>query len=778
MHQIGVGVLGPVFRTYDPGSDRLVAVKAFHLDLTPESAERLAEALRRLVDAGLSHRAIVTPLAAGLEAGIPYLAQEYVAAESLDVAMRHYAPALPERALNFVGQLASAVDAAHEREVLHGGLHLRDVFVTPEKVRATGFGVARALEEIGLRAPVRRPYSAPELVAGRGWGAEADRFAVAAVAYELLTGKRAAGSGEQVIERLDAVDVGDDGDHAALSETFVGALADDQASRPSTAAEFVIALGRAVGVAVDDPPPGLDETDAHAAADSAHITDLIEPTLASGGADVAEEEEERAPADELTIDLAALDRTLERLEPLPDSAVDGTPETPTTPLTALDSLAPDAPAGRPAGDAVDAAALVDDDRSANDAKDTGTTVAARSVAQTDRDLLADDEVREPRLPLSVGRDDDTVTFGADSSGLAAEPDDPEMAGRSVMEAPAMAISRTASLGVAAGLSDDDDALDQPAVLTGDRSPHWLAPIDAQDEFDPLDSLAPLTLDDPPPSRTSVRAMVPFALAAGVGVLVAYVAAIGFGLEIPFGGRGAPPPADETVGGSEPAIGERDRSEAADSTAVDSRPPPITLAQPAETNVRPERMRQETPPQVELASPAAATRRDPPPAAQVPARAVETLARGWLLVRTMPPGASVLVDGVDRGQTPMSLRDVDYGTHRVDISAFGYEQQVREVTLSAATTVAAISVELSPSVEPPPAAQRRGSVFVDSRPAGARVLVNDAAVGLTPVLVPDLVPGTHHLRIERDGYQPWAMTVDVPPADRVHVAASLDPTGRR
>ena len=93
MHQIGVGVLGPVFRTYDPEKDRLFAVKAFHVDFTPEQAHTLVDILERLVDAGLSNGGIVPPVATGLEDGVPFLAQEYVAAESLDVAMRHYAPA-------------------------------------------------------------------------------------------------------------------------------------------------------------------------------------------------------------------------------------------------------------------------------------------------------------------------------------------------------------------------------------------------------------------------------------------------------------------------------------------------------------------------------------------------------------------------------------------------------------------------------------------------------------------------------------------------------------
>ena len=53
MHQIGVGVLGPVFRTYLPDDDRLVALKAFQLDITPELAGTLAAALNGIVQAGV-----------------------------------------------------------------------------------------------------------------------------------------------------------------------------------------------------------------------------------------------------------------------------------------------------------------------------------------------------------------------------------------------------------------------------------------------------------------------------------------------------------------------------------------------------------------------------------------------------------------------------------------------------------------------------------------------------------------------------------------------------
>ncbi len=198
LHQIGVGALGPVFRTYEPERDRLVAVKAFRLDITPEQAQALADELTRSAEAGLFHPSIVEPIAAGVEGTVAYCAEEYVAAESLDVAMRHYAPAPIATVLPFITQLAGAIDFARAAGVGHGALHPRDIFVTPEEARATGFGVVEALERVGLRAPVRRPYSPPERIAGTPWNATADVFSLAAITFELLTGRRPAGLGKEI----------------------------------------------------------------------------------------------------------------------------------------------------------------------------------------------------------------------------------------------------------------------------------------------------------------------------------------------------------------------------------------------------------------------------------------------------------------------------------------------------------------------------------------------------------------------------------------------------
>lgn len=236
LHQIGSGVLGPVFRTYDPQSDRLVAVKAFRLDLLPEDVARLADGLRRLV--GTSGH-----LAAGLEGTTAYLAMDYLAAETLDVALRHLAPAPLESALPILRGIADAIDRAWSAgpSCGHGALHPRDVFVTPGtgELGVTGFGVAPALDAIGARPPVRRPYTAPERAAGEAWDIRADVFSLGAIAHELLTGRRPVGPGEQdgTLPASMAPEV-----RVQIRRVLSKALAEVPAQRFGTAKELVDAL--------------------------------------------------------------------------------------------------------------------------------------------------------------------------------------------------------------------------------------------------------------------------------------------------------------------------------------------------------------------------------------------------------------------------------------------------------------------------------------------------------------------------------------------------------
>ena len=244
LHPIGSGVLGPVFRAFDARQDRLVAVKTFKLDLLPEQVARLTDALRAMVNAPVAHPAVVPAIDAGLEGSTPYVVLTIALGETLDVTLRQLAPASPDAALPILSAVASAIDAVWDQGGSHGALHPRDVFVSTDgrDVRVTGFGIVRALEEVGAQAPVRRPYASPERAANRPWDRRADVYALGAIAHELLTGRKPAGGGEQDGTFSPAVTPAA---RVAVRRVLGAALADSPDARFTTLGAFVAALEEA-----------------------------------------------------------------------------------------------------------------------------------------------------------------------------------------------------------------------------------------------------------------------------------------------------------------------------------------------------------------------------------------------------------------------------------------------------------------------------------------------------------------------------------------------------
>ena len=259
LHQIGSGVLGPVFRAFDREADRLIAIKVFQLDVTPEVVARVASGLRALAARRSPHASIVWPTAAGLEGARAFVALPLVSGESLDARLRHATPHPLDETLRLLGPVAAALDAAAAAGLRHGSLHPRDLIVDADRahVHITGFGIGAALEAAGATAPIRRAYAAPERrTPGVAWDARADVYSLAAIAHELLTGRRPVSAGEQ--DGAFGADVTPE-QRVVLRQTLARALAARPEDRFQTATEFVEWLDLVSGplrrIVVEPPRP-------------------------------------------------------------------------------------------------------------------------------------------------------------------------------------------------------------------------------------------------------------------------------------------------------------------------------------------------------------------------------------------------------------------------------------------------------------------------------------------------------------------------------------------
>lgn len=197
--ELGRGAMGVVYKAVDPVIGRTVAVKTIRLSeegtglSRPELLTRFQTEARA---AGLlTHPNIVVVFDAGEEDGHYYITMELVEGKSLQ-ALLDGGHAFPlSRTLRIMEQTCSALQFAHERNVVHRDIKPANLMLTADDtVKVTDFGTAKILQFGAMQQTAHvmgtPSYMSPEQVKGRAVDGRSDIFSLGVMLYEMVTGEK------------------------------------------------------------------------------------------------------------------------------------------------------------------------------------------------------------------------------------------------------------------------------------------------------------------------------------------------------------------------------------------------------------------------------------------------------------------------------------------------------------------------------------------------------------------------------------------------------------
>jgi serine/threonine-protein kinase len=272
IRRLGSGAMASVFLAEDCELGRRVAIKRLHPESPAEIAPRFRREMR--VAASLSHPHVVTLFDAIVDEDSVLLIMEYV--EGPTLAERLRAGALePAAAVEILRALADAIDYLHAQGVIHRDIKPANILLdASDRVKLTDLGIASAAQATGITTSgtvLGTPaYMAPELFEGDRATPSADVYSLGALAYEMLTGRRARQGGTPVEMALRAAseappDVEDlRPGSPALADALQHGLARRPEDRPPSATALVDEIAAALrkdgarapaAAPPDDAPP-------------------------------------------------------------------------------------------------------------------------------------------------------------------------------------------------------------------------------------------------------------------------------------------------------------------------------------------------------------------------------------------------------------------------------------------------------------------------------------------------------------------------------------------
>ncbi len=209
---VGIGAMGRVYRGFQKGIDRDVAVKILHRELSSNPTVVARFHREAKVASRLAHPNVVHVLLTGqLPDGAMYMVMEYLDGMSLQSALAASGGAMPlPRALHIALGLCDAVGEAHAQGIVHRDLKPENVMLVtrgddPDFVKALEFGIARLnwgdpqlASAAGLIFGTAR-YISPEGAQGEKVGPPGDVYSIATMLYQMLSGRTPFDLGDQAV---------------------------------------------------------------------------------------------------------------------------------------------------------------------------------------------------------------------------------------------------------------------------------------------------------------------------------------------------------------------------------------------------------------------------------------------------------------------------------------------------------------------------------------------------------------------------------------------------
>ncbi|MDX6650861.1 MAG: eukaryotic-like serine/threonine-protein kinase [Solirubrobacteraceae bacterium] len=256
---VASGGMAAVYAAQDSVLGRAVAIKVLsaHVAEDPDAVRRFQREARAAARVS-QHPHVVTIYDVDEHDGQTLIVMELMEGGSLSAVLREGRPPR-EDALRWVAEAASALDAAHERDIVHRDIKPGNLLLDDRRrLGVADFGIARLAYESSVTMTGQvlgtAAYVSPEQARGEGATAASDRYALAVVAYELLTGARPFPGGTFAAQARQHVEDEPTPAHSlatdlrpAIDGVLQRGLAKDPAARWPSAAEFAEALALAAG---------------------------------------------------------------------------------------------------------------------------------------------------------------------------------------------------------------------------------------------------------------------------------------------------------------------------------------------------------------------------------------------------------------------------------------------------------------------------------------------------------------------------------------------------